>query len=242
MSDDQLSVPKYRQWEVMAVTRLKPTVLQTWVNRGAIELSEHNPGSGRARLYSAVDVVKLAIMRRTSDLCIDLSKGKQIAEAATEELTDSGVVDWNEIIYLRASDLSPSQGYRPPSSLEHSPDPFATPLERCGSYMMDPARQRVSDLVEPDPKVFPRRRREREMSRRRSSGDIPPEPINEKLRQKHAEQGYHAEPVIIFPVGEIVNGALLQLRAVDAGTHKWLQMMEHASNRRKRASSSGRPG
>ncbi|PIK72778.1 hypothetical protein CS379_12100, partial [Methylobacterium frigidaeris] len=67
MNVDPLA-PRYTQPDVLRITGLKPTVLQTWINRRAIELAEQNPGTGRKRLYSENDVVKLAIMRRLSDL------------------------------------------------------------------------------------------------------------------------------------------------------------------------------
>jgi hypothetical protein len=39
--------------------------------------------------------------------------------------------------------------------------------------------------------------------------------INERRRESLAREGIHAEPIIVFPIGEIVNGALAQLRALD---------------------------
>src|SRR5262245_35231283 len=95
------STPRYTQPEVLLVTRLKPAVLQTWINRGAIALAEQNPGTGRRRLYSRLDVVKLAIMRRLADLQIALAVSKEIAEVTANDLERGNAIDWDLHIFLR---------------------------------------------------------------------------------------------------------------------------------------------
>jgi len=56
-----LTTHRFTQGDVLAVTRLRKDVLQTWMNRGVIALGDQNPGTGRRRLYSPLDIVKLAI-------------------------------------------------------------------------------------------------------------------------------------------------------------------------------------
>lgn len=46
---------------------------------------------------------------------------------------------------------------------------------------------------------------------RRDHLDDENRPINPERRDALARIGYHVEPILIMPIGEIVNGALLQL-------------------------------
>ncbi len=200
-----LEDPRYTQPEVLRVTRLKAPVLQTWVNRGAIQLSEQNPGTGRRRLYSALDVVKLAIMRRMADLSIDLSVSKRVAEEAAAALAKNNEIDWGLFISLRpkaATDESVSINVV-----------TYTPLGSFGPTIGDARNMRVSDFVEPFEGIglFDRRRRTARFSDDR--------PIDAERREVLARMGIHAEPVIIFPLGEVVNGALAQLRAINDERH-----------------------
>jgi DNA-binding transcriptional MerR regulator len=192
-----LTEPRYTQPEVLQVTGLKAPVLQTWVNRGAIRLSEQNPGIGRRRLYSALDVVKLAIMRRMADLSIDLSVSKEIAEAAVKKLSTNGEMDWNLYISLR------------PGARDSLILSAGGPLSLFSPRVGDTIHMRVSEFVEPfeGTGLLDRRECEDRFSERR--------PINPERRETLARAGVHAEPVIIFPLGEVVNGAIAQLRAID---------------------------
>lgn len=185
--------PRYTQPEVLKITGLAPAVLQTWINRGAIQLAEQNPGYGRRRLYGPLDVVKLAIMRRMADLNIALSVSREIAEAAVAELAEKNKIDWNLYISLR-----PGEGINTIAS---------APLMKYGPTVGDPRNMLVSEFVAPFESggIFSRRDRQ-------PSGE---RPINPQHRELLARSGIHAEPVIIFPLGEVVNGALAQMRALD---------------------------
>jgi len=197
MIASQLVLPRYSQPEVLQVTRLRPAVLQTWMNRQAIKLSDQNPGYGRRRLYSMLDVVKLAVMRRMADLQVALAVSREIAEAAADDLGVKGKMDWNLFIFLR-----PSEGTSGPTvSIIGS-----SPLIAYSPTVGDARHMRVSDYVEPFEGFLSRRDR-KSMSEER--------PMNPDRRQALAREGVHGEPVIIFPLGEIVNGALAQLKAVD---------------------------
>lgn len=194
-----LTESKFTQPEVLKVTRLKPSVLQTWMNRGAIALTDQNPGTGRRRLYSACDVVKLAIMRRMADLSVDLSISKKIAEAAVDELIKKGQMDWNQFIFLR------------PKTATEEKISFqmfgSSPLMEFSPTIGDAQHMRLAQFVEPFEGIgiFDRRDRVSFSDER---------PINPARREMAARAGIHAEPVIVFPLGEVVNGALQQLAAL----------------------------
>jgi hypothetical protein len=205
--------PRYSQPDVLRVTRLKAAVLQTWVNRSAIELAEQNPGYGRRRSYSALDVVRLAVMRRMADMRVDLSVAKEIAEAAAENLTRHGRIHWNQYIFLR-----PTAATEEDVKFEVIMASGMSKLTKYGATIGDPAYMRVSDLVEPDRFIFPRRPRVSLAERLPTGITKDVEDVDDVTRERLARAGVHAEPVIVFPIGEIANGALAQLRAIDEAT------------------------
>ena len=206
-----LTTPLYAQPEVLRVTRLKPAVLQTWVNRGTPKLTEQNPGRGRTRLYSRLDTVKLAIMRRLSDLRVDLAVAREIAEEASAELERRRQTDWNEYLFIR-----PDEATEKPVLAIIAASPMSKLAVKYGSTIGDPALMRVSDRVEPNRFMFQRRSKPKDIDPDNWVSDDPREhPVNETLRDAWARMGVHAEPVIIFPLGEIVNGTLAQLDALD---------------------------
>lgn len=199
---------RYTTPEVLTVTRLRPEVLQTWVNREV--LGARNTGRGKRRLYSGLDVVKLAIMRRMADLQIALSTSLDIAEAASAELQKSGSIDWNLYIVLRPSAATDAMGVSVVSS--------GGPLSRYGPFQGDPYNVRLSTIVEWFEGAY-RRRKKRSLAKIHASGAPDDKrgerPIIEDARDTLAREGIHAEPAIVFPLGEIVNGAILQLRALE---------------------------
>lgn len=198
---DLMFVPKYTRPEVLRVTGLRPDVLQTWVNRNVVRLAEQNPGHGRKRLYSALDIVRLAVMRRLSDFSISLAVCKEIADAAADEVIAKGEMDWFLSLTLCARHVSgaPETGF---TLIGHSQE---SPLNKYGAVLGDWHNMRVSNLVEPLESVIQRRDR----------GGSEERPMNPDRRAYFARRGIHAEPAIFFPIGEIVNGALAQLGAID---------------------------
>lgn len=205
--------PRYNPSETLKITGLKPETLQTWVNRGMIELAEQNPGRGKRRFYSALDVVKLAIMRRTDDLNIALSVACDWADWAAEILLRDNEIDWEFYITHRPSNNSSNS-----VSVTTSGSRFS----KYAGVHGDPRHMLVSDLVEPFEGVIGSRRvkkRLRDMiqSTGEESNSSDSRPIDPASREYLAQRGVHAEPAIIFPLGEIANGALAQLRAIESG-------------------------
>lgn len=196
-----MQTPKYTQPEVLLVTRLKADVLQTWVNRKVIELADHTPGSGRRRLYSKADIVKLAIMRRMADLQVALAVSKEIAEGTVARLlrdTPGGSFPWDFLITLR-----PRAATHETVDVTFVTPNGQSPLAKYSPIIGDPRNIRLAALIEPP------------FNRRRPAYDANAHEIDESLREAQARLGIHAEPVIVIPLGEIVNGTLAQLRAMD---------------------------
>ena len=200
-----LQIPHYTSPEVLAVTRLRPEVLQTWVNRDA--LGARNTGRGKRRLYSAIDTIKLAIMRRMADLQVALSTSLEIAEAAAAELEEKGSLDWNFYIILR-----PDVATRKDVTVKASYGRF----EAFDPFTRDPLEKKLSDIVEWFTGIY-RRRKKVNLAEERRNPKLRAQQhqMDERERDNLARQGVHAEPAIIFPLGEIVNGTLLQLAALD---------------------------
>ncbi len=66
--------------DVINVTCLTMVVLQTWGSRGLIKAIAQKPGYGQRRLYSAEDVLRLAIMKHLTQLGVSASDAAQICE------------------------------------------------------------------------------------------------------------------------------------------------------------------
>jgi DNA-binding transcriptional MerR regulator len=208
MNTSSLTTPLYTQPVVLAVTGLKPAQLQTWVNREVVLLCEQNPGYGRRRLYSALDIIKFAIMRRLAGLQIDLSVSRTIIEDTERTIDQCGKVDWDLYLTLRLRDPEASVQIVGSSNMR-----FLGFAPMIG----DPRNVRLSTLTEPfeDTGIWSRRRKP--TMEQTLSGDDE-RPIDPQRREVLAAKGMHAEPVIIFPLGEIVNGTLAQLHALGSPT------------------------
>lgn len=199
-----LQEQKFTQGDVLAVTRLRKDLLQTWVNRKVIELGEQNPGSGKRRIYSAIDIVKLALMRRIADLGLDLSIGREFASEAERLLLSAREVEWDYHLTIRKRDAThQTMNIEIVGSAGHSPL-----WRNYGPRIGDARCIRVSDFIEPFEPAFSRR------TRTFLSEDRPIDPLT---RAALARAGMHAEPALIFPFGQIVNGALLQIEALEQG-------------------------
>lgn len=198
-----LSTPRYTQAEVLAVTGLRAATLQTWLNRGVIEVEAPLPGSGRRRLMSSIDIVKLAVLYRTDALKIDLSVAREIIRDVDAGLREGRVMDWNFYLFVRPKEQDQATIIVASSNMRYV---GFNPTEG------DPRDMRVSDYVEWFESVLPRRTRPSlaEMMEGKTERPIDPE-----RREALARRGIHAEPVIIFPLGEIVNGALARLRGLE---------------------------
>lgn len=199
-----LQEQKFTQGDVLAVTQLRKELLQTWINRNVIELGEQNPGSGRRRLYSAIDIVKLALMRRIADLGLDLAIGRELAQEAERLLLSGRDVEWNLHLSIRKRDATHQT-----INVEIIGSSGHTPLSlKYGATVGDARDMRVSNYTEQFESIFSRR------NRTFLSEDRPVDPAK---RAALARAGIHAEPALIFPFGEIVNGALLQVEALKNG-------------------------
>lgn len=195
-----LTFERFTQADVLRVTRLRERVLQTWVNRGVIAVGRQNPGTGRRRLYSPLDIVKLALMRRVADLGLELGVGRDLAGEAERMLLSGRPPSWHEYLSMR-----PKTATRDTSSTSIIASAGYSLLALYYNATVGDAHEmRVASFTEPFDSVFQRRIR--------TGGED--RPIDVKRRAALARQGIFAEPVVIFPFGEIVNGTLLQIEAL----------------------------
>jgi hypothetical protein len=198
-----LTEQKYTQGDVLAVTRLRKDLLQTWINRKVVALGEQHPGSGRRRLYSAIDIVKLALMRRIADFGLDLSIGRDLASEAERRLLSDRGVEWGLHLSIKKREATHEE-----IKVEIISAGYSTLSLHYGATVGDSRDMRVSNFTEPFESMFSRRTKEFLVEER---------PIDPDKRDALARAGVHAEPALIFPFGEIVNGALVQIEALDQG-------------------------
>lgn len=214
---EDLHTPRFTQPEVLRVTKVKPVLLQTWLARGALVLTQQHPGSGRRRLYSPLDVVRVAVMRRLADFRIDLSVSKSIADACVDELDKQGSIAWEEVVEHRMHEATEP----PPYQLRVAARAGYSPLAALGSKRHDWVEVRLTEILEPPFGTdFEARRTSPSNIAGLRQGYDHLGKLHPEVRAEMARQGIHAEPVLLIPVGEIVNGTLLQLVALveDEGT------------------------
>ncbi|MBR0752923.1 hypothetical protein JQ604_12075 [Bradyrhizobium jicamae] len=185
--------PKFSQAQVLKIVPgLKAKALQNWNDRKLLSVVDPNPGRQGKRLYSAVGVVELAIMSRMADLGIPLNISRSIAESVAKVLAGGRNVDWDMHIFLRLSVMN--------ELLDAVEAGKEVPIGLLGPRTRPATQISIDKLTEIN---IPSDRRG------------PRHSIDEGRRETLARKGIHAEPVIVFPMGEIVNGALAQLRALD---------------------------
>lgn len=83
--------PRYTRAELMEVVdNADPAALNSWSNRGQMSFDGGNPGRGQRRLYSAADVLQVAIVTQLTGFCVGV-------DAAVK--TASICIDWSENHY-----------------------------------------------------------------------------------------------------------------------------------------------
>jgi DNA-binding transcriptional MerR regulator len=122
MIDIDIKEPRFTQPEVIEVTELSRTTLQTWANRGLVDLVDQSPGTGKRRLYRALDIVQLEIMCKLTAFGVSPSRAKEMAEEATEKFENTGDYEPNALIVVRPpmedrADTVIVSSYRRPYSL-----------------------------------------------------------------------------------------------------------------------------
>lgn len=80
-----LMFPEYTLGDVLEVTGLTKATLLNWLNRNLIMLStEHNPGYGRRRLYTALDILSISVAQKLSTLGLPLAMLRHLSELIKE--------------------------------------------------------------------------------------------------------------------------------------------------------------
>ncbi|NIJ16354.1 hypothetical protein [Sphingobium vermicomposti] len=197
-----LTEQHFTQGDVLEITRLKKELLQTWMNRGVIVLGEQNPGSGRRRLYAALDIVKLGLLRRVADLGVELGLGRELADEAEQLLISGRGVEWEYHLSIRKKEATHED-----VKITVIGSSNMSPLNlKYGGIIGDAREMLVARFTEPfEGMGF--------FNRRTSTWGSEERPIDPERRTALARAGVYAEPALIFPFGEVVNGTLLQIAA-----------------------------
>jgi DNA-binding transcriptional MerR regulator len=71
----------FENTDVTAATGLSPSTIQTWANRGILMLSkqQRNPGPGQKRMYTSLDIVRIAVTQSLIDYGLKASTAGRIA-------------------------------------------------------------------------------------------------------------------------------------------------------------------
>ncbi len=79
---------RFSQIDVLkAVPGLRPDLLQLWIKRGHVELSDKTPGTGRRRSWSALEVVKAATIFELAEMNFEVSFAKKGADMVADYVT-----------------------------------------------------------------------------------------------------------------------------------------------------------
>ena len=225
-----LSEQHFTQGDVLEITRLKKELLQTWMNRSVIALETQNPGSGRRRLYSALDVVKLGLLRRVADLGLELGIGRDLAAEAERLLLGGSGLEWEYHLLIRKTEAA----HKELKVTIIGPSGISPLTLKYGGTVGDARDLRVSNFTEPfeGTDIFNRRRHKLFDDER---------PIDPVRRASLARAGIFAEPALIFPFGEVVNGTLHQIAAKCEATRPALSktLIEIAAGRRRSEAGTG---
>ncbi|TGX49163.1 hypothetical protein E5A73_20215 [Sphingomonas gei] len=197
-----LTEQHFTQGDVLGITRLKKELLQTWMNRGVIALGEQNPGSGRRRLYSALDIVKLGLLRRVADLGLELGLGRELADEAERLLLSGSGLEWEYHLSIRKKEAT----HEEIRVTLIGPSDMSPLTLKYGGTVGDARHLPVSHFTEPFEGTGFLNRRVRKWGEEER-------PIDPERRIALARAGFYAEPALIFPFGEVVNGTLLQIAA-----------------------------
>lgn len=88
---EELAKPQFVNSDVMQATGRSAATLQSWVNRGVLlPASGQNPGVGQRRLYSAIDVVKLAVLGELTDFGLLPAAARKVVEFVGRKLSENG--------------------------------------------------------------------------------------------------------------------------------------------------------
>lgn len=199
---DPLTEQHFTQGDVLEITRVRKELLQTWMNRGVIALGEQNPGSGRRRLYSALDIVKLGLLRRVADLGLELGLGRELADEAERLLLGGRGLEWEYHLSIRKKEATHEQI----KVTLIGPSDMSPLTLKYGGMVGDARGLRVSHFTEPFEGTGILNRRVRKWGE-------DDRPVDPERRIALARAGFYAEPALIFPFGEVVNGTLLQIAA-----------------------------
>jgi len=230
----ELSIPKFKQPEVLSISGLAPKVLQTWVGRNVIKLDQQNPGKGKSRLYSSLDIVKLAIMRRGYDLHLTLARSVDLANSSIDYLKQKGGMEWDLRLVLRP--IEEAELERRNISVRHIGGFHA--LSKYFPAIDDPLNENLARVLEaayyPETRVklslgeqMEQRKKQDEdlknailmadpsfdtsqehQDRRELKSNLE---VDSAKREYFARGGVFAEPVIVFPLGNTINGTLLMI-------------------------------
>lgn len=179
-----LTKPFLRHPQMIQITGARVDQIQTWVNRGHVEIDDANPGRGKSRLYSELDAVKVALIVRLNAFGIDVAQAAAFSRYMGKTLIEGGRIEWEDYIEITFRELYQA-GSKPLFASEKW-------IHRSISTG-DLEDIRVAAAAEWFRGLGPRRRD--------GEGEIDPE-----QRHSIASEGYFAEPVMYLPHGEIVNG------------------------------------
>jgi DNA-binding transcriptional MerR regulator len=87
----------FTQSTVISITGMKPSTLQNWMNRGVLSIPKSSPGREKARLYEAIDVLRIAFVCELTKFGIAPNQADSMFDQDNAELIcDSILSDQDE--------------------------------------------------------------------------------------------------------------------------------------------------
>ncbi len=185
--------PRYTRAELMEMVEgVDPLVLSSWSNRGQITFDGGNPGRGQRRLYSAADVLQVAIVTQLTGFCVGVDAAVKAAGICLDWTENHKQPSWWEYFKI------PSPAYRFERNL-------AAPAFFSGhAYYQVLGVAPFSDTL--SLKTF----LQRDLYGDRLGGELT-ERSNRLAALQSIVDGQSRSAVVFFPIGWIVNTALLRI-------------------------------
>jgi DNA-binding transcriptional MerR regulator len=108
----ELDKPTYRQAQVARATGVDSGLVQNWANRGLIRLALQDQGTGHARLYTAGDALRVALIGRLTEVGVRADTAATIVSEVSGDIRGTSERDFVSQItpaFLRGVDACTEQ-------------------------------------------------------------------------------------------------------------------------------------
>jgi hypothetical protein len=102
--DTPLNRAVFGQSQVSKASGVGADLIQNWANRGLIRTASQNPGTGRARMYTGGDALRIALMGRLTDAGLSAVVAAEFTSALAGDIIGTDVVSQGDLAYRSGDD------------------------------------------------------------------------------------------------------------------------------------------